>query len=264
MKKTSTTTCAANTDEKMKYKVEDILPYDTGQSKESQVRQMFDKVAPAYDKLNGLLSLGIDRYWRSDALKELRKYPHQQILDIATGTGDFAILAHRILKPEKIVGIDISEGMMRIGEAKTRQLGLQDAILFSQQDCAALAFPDESFDAATVAFGVRNFGQIDRSFQEILRVLKPGGVFLFLELTTPRDKPVKQLYTLYSHYVIPFVSGIFSTEPKAYSYLPETISAFPQGREMMLALKKNGFTNIRLRRYTLGIATVYIAEKDKV
>lgn len=245
----------------MAYKVEKVNPYHPDQPKKEQVIRMFDRIAPTYDKLNSALSLGIDAYWRSDALKELRKYPHEQLLDIATGTGDFAILAQKILQPEKITAVDISEGMMNIGKEKVRAKGLQDIITFDAQDCANLTFADNSFDAATVAFGVRNFEDIDKSFQEVLRVLKPGGVFLFLELTTPQETPMKQLYTTYTRYVMPVLSGILATEQRAYSYLPESIAAFPQGREMMLILKKNGFTHIRLRRYTLGITTLYIAEK---
>ena len=245
----------------MAYDVEKVTPYHPDQSKREQVKQMFDSIAPNYDKLNGTLSLGIDDYWRSDALKELGKYPHQQLLDIATGTGDFAILAQKILQPEKITAVDISEGMMNVGKEKVNAKGLQDIITFDVQDCANLTFDDNSFDAATVAFGVRNFEDIDKSFQEVLRVLKPGGVFLFIELTTPQETPMKQLYATYTKYVMPVLSGLFNTEQRAYNYLPESIAAFPQGKEMMLILKKNGFTNIRLRRYTLGITTLYLAEK---
>ncbi len=245
----------------MAYKVEKVNPYNPDQPKKDQVRRMFDKIAPSYDRMNGAMSLGIDNYWRYDALKVLRKYPHKELLDIATGTGDFAILAQKILQPEKITAVDISEGMMNIGKEKVKAKGLQHIINFEVEDCANLTFADNSFDAATVAFGVRNFEEIDRSFREVLRVLRPGGVFLFLELTTPQETPMKQLYTTYTQYVMPVLSGILATEQRAYSYLPESIAAFPQGREMMLILKKNGFTNIRLRRYTLGIATLYIAEK---
>ncbi|RNC64321.1 bifunctional demethylmenaquinone methyltransferase/2-methoxy-6-polyprenyl-1,4-benzoquinol methylase UbiE [Proteiniphilum sp. X52] len=245
----------------MTYKVEKVNPYDPDQPKKEQVKRMFDSIAPKYDTLNGTLSLGIDNYWRSDALKELRKYPHKQLLDIATGTGDFAILAQKILQPEKITAVDISEGMMNVGKEKVKAKGLEDIITFEVQDCANLTFADNSFDAVTIAFGVRNFEEIDKSFQEILRVLKAGGLFLFIELTTPRETPMKQLYATYTQYVMPLLSGIFSTEQRAYRYLPESIAAFPQGREMMWILKKNGFTNIRLRRYTLGIVTLYMAEK---
>lgn len=245
----------------MTYKVEKINPYHSDLSKKEQVQQMFDTIAPTYDKMNGALSLGIDGYWRRDALKELRKYPHSQLLDIATGTGDFAILAQQILHPEKITAVDISEGMMTVGMQKVQAKGLEEIITFEVQDCSDLRYDDNSYDAAIIAFGVRNFEQIDKSFQEVLRVLKPGGVFLILELSTPQETPMKQLYATYTQYVMPTLSAIFAKEQRAYSYLPESIAAFPQGREMMLILKKNGFTNIRLRRYTLGITTLYMAEK---
>ncbi|WP_294083545.1 bifunctional demethylmenaquinone methyltransferase/2-methoxy-6-polyprenyl-1,4-benzoquinol methylase UbiE [Proteiniphilum sp. UBA5384] len=245
----------------MTYKVEKVNPYNSNQPKKEQVTRMFDSIAPNYDRLNGTLSLGIDDYWRRDALKELRKYPHRHILDIATGTGDFAILAQKILLPQKITAVDISEGMMQVGKEKVKAKGLGQTISFEVQDCANLSFSDNSFDAATIAFGVRNFEDIDKSFREVFRVLKPGGLFLFIELTTPQDTPMKQLYATYTKYVMPVLSGMFATEQRAYHYLPESIAAFPQGREMMLILKKNGFTNIRLRRYTLGITTLYMAEK---
>jgi len=245
----------------MSYKVEKVNPYNDNQSKNEQVIEMFNTIAPMYDKLNGALSLGIDDYWRSDALKELRKYKPVHMLDIATGTGDFAILAQQILQPQTITAVDISEGMMKVGRKKVATKRLEDIIMFEHQDCAEMTFADNSFDAATVSFGVRNFEDIDRSFQEVLRVLKPGGVFLFIELTTPDKRPMKELYGIYTRHVMPFLSRLFDTEQRAYKYLPESIAAFPQGREMMLILKKNGFRNIRLRRYTLGITTLYIAEK---
>lgn len=245
----------------MSYKVEKVNPYNPHERKNDQVIKMFNEIASTYDRLNGTLSLGIDYYWRSDALKELRRYHPRHILDIATGTGDFAILAQRILHPKKITAIDISDGMMEIGRKKVKASGLEKIIAFENQDCAAMTFPDNSFDAVTSSFGIRNFENIDRSFREVLRVLKPGGVFLFIELTTPVKTPMKELYAIYTKYMIPFLSRLLATEQSAYEYLPESIAAFPQGREMMLILKKNGFTNIRLRRYTLGITTLYIAEK---
>lgn len=245
----------------MTYNVEKITPYSDQSSKKEQVTQMFDSIATNYDVLNGTLSMGIDAYWRSEAIKVLRKYQPQHILDIATGTGDFALLAHKLLQPKRIVGIDISEKMMDEGRKKVRRKGLQHIITFDRQDCAELAFSDNTFDAVTVAFGVRNFEHIDQSFGEVLRVLKPGGVFLFVELSTPDKPPMQQLYRVYTKYVMPFWARLLATEQRAYEYLPESIAAFPQGREMMLILKKNGFTNIRLRRFTLGIATLYIAEK---
>ena len=245
----------------MTYKVEKVNPYGTDKSKKEQVEAMFNEIAPNYDRLNGLLSLGVDDYWRKESIKALKPYQPEYMLDIATGTGDFAILAQKILQPKRIIGIDISEGMMAVGREKVKRKGLENIITFERQDSAALSFPDETFNAVTGAFGIRNFEDIDKSFTEVLRVLKPGGVFLFIELTTPETAPMKELYALYTKYVMPVLSDTMATEKRAYEYLPESIAAFPQGREMMLILKKNGFTNIRLRRFTLGITTLYIAEK---
>lgn len=243
------------------YKSEKIIPYNSGESKKEQVGQMFDNIAPGYDRLNSVLSLGNDYFWRKSALSKLVPYQPKKILDIATGTGDFAILAEKILKPESIIGIDISEGMMKIGQEKVKEKHLESTITFEQQDCSNMSFPDDSFDAATVAFGVRNFEFIDHSFQEIHRVLKPKGHFLFMELATPVKFPMKQLYLLYAKYVIPTIGRLLSTEKNAYNYLPESIYAFPQGNEMIDILKKNGFKNVRYKTYTGGVCSLYIAEK---
>jgi demethylmenaquinone methyltransferase/2-methoxy-6-polyprenyl-1,4-benzoquinol methylase len=164
----------------MNYKVESVTPSDSDKPNKEQVTQMFDLVAPNYDKLNRILSLGIDDYWRREALGVLKKYPHSHILDIATGTGDFAILANKILKPEKITAVDISVGMMAVGVEKVKAKGYEKVISFENQDCAEMTFSDNTFDAAIAAFGVRNFEDIDKSFSEVLRVLKPGGVFFFI------------------------------------------------------------------------------------
>ncbi|MEA4903620.1 MAG: bifunctional demethylmenaquinone methyltransferase/2-methoxy-6-polyprenyl-1,4-benzoquinol methylase UbiE [Petrimonas sp.] len=245
----------------MSYNVEKVRPYGTDTPKKEQVEAMFNEIAPNYDRLNGLLSLGIDDYWRKESIKALKPYCPEYILDMATGTGDFAILAQKILQPKRIIGIDISEGMMAVGRDKVKRKGLERIITFERQDSSALSFPAETFDAVTAAFGIRNFENIDKSFGEVLRVLKPGGMFLFIELTTPEATPMKELYSFYTKYVMPVLSNTMATEQRAYEYLPESIAAFPQGREMMLILKKNGFRNIRLRRFTLGVTTLYMAEK---
>lgn len=243
------------------YKVEKVTPYDLDRPKKEQVTELFNEIAPLYDKLNGVLSLGIDEYWRREALRWIKHYRPKHILDLATGTGDFSILAHRILKPSKITAADISEGMMAVGKEKVLDRGLEGVISFEQQDSANMSFPDNSFDAVISSFGIRNFQSIDESFQEVFRVLKPGGPFLFIELTTPENKVMKDLYSVYTNHVMPVLSGIFSYKQEEYEYLPNSIAAFPQGRDMMLILQKNGFRDIRLRRLTLGIVTLYIGEK---
>ena len=247
----------------MAYDVEKLNPYYSSLSKTEQVSHMFDDIAPSYDKLNGLLSLGIDKYWRRAAIEELREDAPKTILDIATGTGYFAFLSLDLLQPERIVGIDISEGMLKVAEEKAKERDVTDLITFEIQDSTAMSFPDNTFDAATVAFGVRNFENIDKGFSEILRVLKPGGKFIFLELSHPEKVPFKNLYDFYEKKVIPTIGGLISNNKEAYEYLPKSIRAFPQGRDMMMILKKNGFVNIRMRQLTLGVCSLYIAEKEK-
>lgn len=245
----------------MSYDVEKVNPYYSNLSKKEQVLHMFDEIAPTYDKLNGLLSLGIDKYWRRAAIEELREDEPKTILDIATGTGDFAFLSLSKLQPERIIGIDISEGMLKVANEKAKERNVTDKITFEKQDATAMSFPDDTFNAVTVAFGIRNFEDIDAGFTEILRVLKPGGKFIFLELSNPEKPPFKNLYDFYEKKIIPTIGEMVSCNKEAYEYLPKSIKAFPQGREMMLILKKNGFVNIRMRRLTMGICSLYIAEK---
>lgn len=248
----------------MNYKSEKVIPYKSDDSKSVQVKQMFDGIASRYDSLNNWLSLGMDMWWRKTALRKLKEYQIDNLLDIATGTGDFAILANDILKPKQITAIDISDGMMDVGRVKVRGANLGDKISFQHQDCASMTFDNDTFDAAIAAFGVRNFEDIDKSFEEVERVLNPGGVFMFLELTTPRYQPIKFFYNVYSHSFIPFITRMLSKDKKAYDYLPESIKAFPQGEEMVGILKKSGFTNVKRWHLTMGVCTIYLAEKAKV
>ena len=247
----------------MSYKSEKVIPYKTDESKRVQVEHMFNGIASRYDSLNSWLSLGMDMGWRKKALSKLTGYRTDNLLDIATGTGDFAILANNILKPKpkQITGIDISDGMMDVGREKVKKAQLSDIISFEHQDCADMTFDNETFDAAIASFGVRNFADIDKSFQEIERVLNPGGVFMFLELTTPRYQPIKFFYNLYSNSFIPFITRLLSKDKRAYDYLPESIKVFPQGEEMMGILKKCGFSNVKSWSLTLGVCTIYLAEK---
>ena len=243
------------------YKQESIKPYEAGGAKAEQVGAMFDNIAPTYDKLNHRLSWNIDRGWRRKAISLLEPFQPQTVLDVATGTGDFAIMASQMLKPQQLVGADISEGMMEIGARKVKELGLQSVILFKKEDCLNLTFPDDTFDAVTAAFGIRNFSDLDRGLAEMCRVLKPGGHMVIVELTTPVRFPMKQLFRVYSHTVLPLYGRLISKDKRAYSYLTQTIEAFPQGERMMTILQQAGFSDTAFQRLTCGICTLYSATK---
>ena len=245
----------------MNYPQENIKPYDKEGKKSEQVELMFDNIAPAYDQLNHTLSLGIDKSWRRKAINWLKPFQPQRIMDVATGTGDFAILACRELCPELLIGTDISEGMMNVGRAKVKEAGLSGRISFVREDCTSLSFADESFDAITVAFGIRNFDNLDKGLSEMCRVLKPGGHLVILELTTPDRFPMKQLFTVYSKMVIPTLGKLLSKDNNAYVYLPQTIKVFPQGEVMKEVISRAGFGRVQFRRLTFGICTLYMATK---
>ena len=242
------------------YKQESVTPYGEG-SKQEQIQRMFDKIAPSYDRLNHALSLGIDRRWRRTAVDALGIHQPQQILDIATGTGDFALLLAKRIKPQHIVGADISEGMMAVGREKVKEEGLQNVISFQYEDCMQLSFPDGSFDAVTSSYGVRNFQNLDKGLQEMQRVLRPGGHLLIVELTPPPSFPMKQLFWLYAHVVMPLLGRLISHDDSAYTYLPASMEAFPQPEQMEGILRKAGFTEVQWRRFTFGISTMYLATK---
>lgn len=240
-----------------KYKAEKIVPYNSEEAKSKQVKNMFDSIAATYDKLNITLSFGIDRIWRRKALASLKKFEPKKMLDVATGTGDLAILAYKKLRPDNIVGIDLSEGMLKVGREKIEAEKLQNFISLDCQDCLNLNFEDNTFDAITVGFGVRNFENIQKGYAEMYRVLKPGGVLMVLELSTPEKFPMKQLYKFYSSTVIPTIGNIISKDKKAYDYLNQSIKAVPQGEDMARIFKNVGFRNVEFTRYTFGICTKY-------
>ena len=244
----------------MAYQQEQINPYTCG-DKTQQVEAMFDNIAPTYDTLNHRLSWDIDKGWRRKAIHQLAPFLPQSILDIATGTGDFAILAARMLRPKKLIGADISEGMMEIGRQKVRKAGLERVICFEREDCTSLSYADDTFDAVTAAFGIRNFANLDKGLSEMCRVLRKGGHLSIVELTTPVSFPMKQLFRIYSHTVLPVYGRIISKDSSAYSYLTKTIEAFPQGEVMVGILKKAGFSEARFKRLTFGICTMYFATK---
>lgn len=243
------------------YKQETIKPYEEGKEKAKQVEDMFDNIAPNYDTLNHRLSWDIDKGWRRKAIKQLMTFKPKKMLDIATGTGDFAIFAAQMLSPEELIGADISEGMMEIGRKKVKQASLDNIISFKKEDCLSLTFADNTFDAVTAAFGIRNFQDLDKGLSEMCRVLKPGGHLSIVELTQPVSFPMKQLFWIYSHTFLPLYGKIVSKDKSAYRYLTATIEAFPQGETMMDILKKAGFSNAQFRRLTFGICTLYLASK---
>lgn len=222
---------------------------------------MFNNIAPTYDVLNHRLSWNIDRYWRNRAIKELAKAKPQQILDVATGTGDFAILQAERLHPEHITATDISEGMMQVGREKVAKKNMQTVISFEREDCTALSYPSNSFDAVTSAFGIRNFQNLEQGLAEMCRVLKPNGMLCVLELTTPVSSPMKQLFCIYSHTVLPLYGRLISKDAQAYSYLNKSIAAFPQGETMVTILRNAGFRKASFTRLTFGICTLYVAYK---
>ena len=242
------------------YKQEEIKPYHEG-DKGQQVEAMFDNIASTYDTLNHRLSWDIDKYWRKKAIRQLAPYHPENILDVATGTADFALQAAKMLKPVNLTGSDISEGMMKVGEEKVKAAGLSHVISFVREDCMRLSFADNTFDAVTAAFGIRNFPDLDQGLKEMCRVLKKGGHLSVVELTTPVSFPMKQLFWLYANTVLPLYGRIISNDDRAYSYLNKTIEAFPQGETMMEVLKRAGFAKVSFKRLTFGICTMYFAEK---
>ena len=243
------------------YNQEKIIPYGKKEEKVKVVEEMFNNIAPNYDKLNHLMSFDIDKGWRRKAISRLMPYSHDQILDIATGTGDFAILAAKMLRPEKITAVDISEGMMNVGRLKAKEEGVSDTIDFKKEDCTNMTFADNTFDAVISAFGIRNFQDLDKGLAEMCRVLKKGGHLSIVELATPVKFPMRQLFKLYSHIVLPAYGKIVSHDKSAYEYLPATIEAFPQGEQMTDILLKAGFAKAEFKRLTCGICTMFFAEK---
>ena len=235
------------------------MAQQTLDKKPERVGQMFDRIAPTYDRLNHTLSLGIDRRWRRAAVDALAKFHPEQILDVATGTGDFAMLLAKRLKPRHVTGADISEGMMAVGQEKAKKARLEDIISFQHEDCLKLSFPDGSFDAVTSAYGVRNFQDLEAGLGEMLRVLRPGGHLLIVELTPPPRFPMKQLFHVYAHVVMPFIGRLVSHDDSAYTYLPASMEAFPQAEELESILRRVGFADVQWRRFTFGISTMYIA-----
>jgi len=241
---------------------ETITPYQDKQvAKKAQVADMFNNISKTYDFLNHFLSLGIDIIWRKKAINELKKDNPQLILDVATGTGDFAFEALSILKPKKIIGVDISQGMLDIAQQKITKRNAGDKFSVKLGDSEKLPFEANEFDAVTVAYGVRNFENLEVGLADIQRVLKPGGKAVVLEFSKPKVFPVKQLYNVYFTYITPGIGKLFSKDARAYSYLPESVAAFPDGEKFIELMHKAGFKNTKCRPLAFGICSIYTGVK---
>ena len=234
-----------------------VKPYEKEGSKKNQVSNMFDKIAPYYDFLNALLSMGIDTIWRRKAIQLLAKQQPEMVLDVATGTADLAIEAARSLNPKQVIGVDISNEMLDIGRNKVRKQNLEDQISLQEGDSENLNFADNTFDAITVAFGVRNFENLERGLKEMQRVLKSGGQLVVLEFSKPSIFPFRQIFNGYFKYVLPTIGKLTSKDPKAYKYLYESVQAFPDGQNFVSILEKTGFNSNQCKRLSLGICTIY-------
>ena len=239
----------------------EVKPYNqVDKSKKQEVAEMFDNISARYDFLNHFLSLGIDKIWRRKAINQLRSIPVKKIIDIATGTGDFAIAALK-LNPEEVIGLDISAGMLAVGEQKMRKNKLDSIIKMQLGDSENIPYDSNYFDALTVGFGVRNFENLELGLAEMLRVLKPGGKAVILEFSKPKRFPIKQIFGFYSRYFIPFFGKRISKDAQAYSYLPESVAAFPEGKDFEEILHKIGYKNIESTLVSGGIATIYAGIK---
>lgn len=238
-----------------------VVPYkNQSTGKKQQVAHMFNSISQRYDFLNHFLSLGIDFLWRKKAVNLLKQHQPKTILDIATGTGDFALEAMS-LEPEKIIGLDISDGMLEVGRKKITARGWGQRIEMIHGDSENLPFPDNMFDAVIVAFGVRNFEHLERGLAEMLRVLRPGGTVVILEFSKPRRFPMKQLFGFYFRGILPLVGRLFSRHQTAYSYLPESVNQFPDGNDFLAILTKTGYQNATYQTLTWGVSSLYHAQK---
>lgn len=239
-----------------------IVPFkDSAESKKEQVAGMFDQIAFRYDFLNRFLSGGIDIYWRKRAIRELKEIHPQLVLDVATGTADVAIMTHKYLQSQQIIGIDISENMLEVGRKKVAKLLLNNHIELIKGDSEAINFPDNTFDAITVAFGVRNFEHLEKGLAEMFRVLKPGGKLVILEFSRPKKAGFKGLYNLYMKVIAPKAGQWISKNKDAYQYLNKSVKAFPEGETFLHILQQAGFSETTLKRLSLGICTIYCGRK---
>ena len=238
-----------------------MKPYNTEQTKKEEVREMFDRIAPTYDMLNHTLSLNIDRLWRRRVVRLVRRFAPRRILDVATGTGDLAIAMARRIRGTQVLGVDLSEGMLDIARRKVAEAGLDGRVVFDTGDAERLFVSDSAVDVATVAFGVRNFGDLDAGLRDIARTLREGGRIVILEFSTPRNPLARAFYGFWNRRVLPRVGGIVSRDRKAYEYLPESIGEFPAPERFLEMMSRAGFRNCKARSQSFGIAHIYVGEK---
>lgn len=239
-----------------------VVPYkDSSDSKKEQVADMFDSISGKYDFLNRLLSGGVDIYWRKKALGMIKDRKNDLVLDIATGTGDLAIEANKTLKVDKIIGVDISEGMLNVGKEKIKKLGLSNKIELQMGDSEKLLFDNNTFDTVIVSFGVRNFENLLKGLTDMCRVLKPGGTCLVVEFSKPASFPFKQFYWFYSTKILPIIGKLVSKDSSAYSYLPESVKAFPDGKAFLDVFEQAGFKETSVKTLTFGICSIYLGKK---
>ena len=238
-----------------------MKPYNTDQTKKEEVREMFDNIAPKYDLLNHTLSMSIDRVWRRRVVGEVRRAKPGRILDVATGTGDLAIAMARRIRDVQVLGVDLSEQMLAVARRKIEARGLDGRIVLDRGDAERLAVADASVDVATVAFGVRNFGDLGAGLRELARTIKPGGKVVILEFSRPRNRVLRALYEFYSYKILPRIGGLVSRDKRAYEYLPASVGEFPAPEEFMAMMARAGFRNCRARSQSFGIAQIYIGER---
>lgn len=245
----------------MNNKVEDITPYGTNNAKHEQVKDMFDAIAPHYDLMNRMMTMGVDKCWRRRVVNFVASLTPSRILDIATGTGDLAIAMGRKCTSATVTGVDLSPGMIECGNRKIAESGLSDRVALSVADALALPFDDNTFDVVTAAFGVRNFEKLEQGYREMARVMRPGAAIVVLELTTPTSPLVKPFYSFYTKCIIPVVGKVVSGDSRAYTYLPESIRAVPARNDMLALMRKAGLDNGKYISLTFGTCTIYIAYK---
>ena len=238
-----------------------MKPYNTDQTKKEEVREMFDNIAPKYDLLNHTLSMSIDRVWRRRVVGEVRRAKPGRILDVATGTGDLAIAMARRIRDVQVLGVDLSEQMLAVARRKIEARGLDGRIVLDRGDAERLAVADASVDVATVAFGVRNFGDLGAGLRELARTIKPGGKVVILEFSRPRNRVFRALYEFYSYKILPRIGGLVSRDKRAYEYLPASVGEFPAPEEFMAMMARAGCRNCRARSQSFGIAQIYIGER---